>query len=284
MNIYLSIGIIAITLGTILMTQIIGDGKLVVLGAIIYALGLFWMTKGSLFSSKKDQSELIEKFNEFKEELAAIKGEVMNKDSLDKIEKIEHEFDEWAETFVRNIEGRKVEREKNKILLKEKEINLSKKWRHIYQYAFELIKQILTAYYKKAKDNIAVLLPELPHNLFGKEAKSFKGSVVFSESAAWVIRLVTGELEILEDSIPIIMIYFYFAKSPGENVRELVEKEGYTGKVVILSFDLENESLNLMNSDRDLKIANRYSISADNYKNSLKDLFTALIEFQIINL
>ncbi|MEK7749498.1 MAG: hypothetical protein AAB277_00795, partial [Planctomycetota bacterium] len=244
------IGIFAIALGTLFMTQIIQNEKLIVIGGIINAVGLFLMTKGSLVSSKKDKSEIIEKIKGFREEMTIMKGAITNKDSLNEIGKIELEFNEWAETFVGNIESKKVEQEKSEILLKEKEINLSKKWRHIYQYAFELIQQMLTAYNQKAKNKIEFILPELPYNLFDKEAESFKSSIIFSDTTAWTITLqITKPYK--EDTIPSIWIGFYFVKSPGNNVRKVAEKYFYADKHLSLSFDLEDESFRIGESTSD---------------------------------
>ncbi|MCE5251986.1 hypothetical protein LLG96_17420 [bacterium] len=285
MNRYIYIGTFVIALGTLLMAQIFENEKLIVIGGIINAVGLFLMTKGSLISSKKDKSEIVEKIKGFREEMTEMKGTITNKESLNKIDKIEHEFNEWAEAFIGNIESKKVEHEKSEIILKEKEINLSKKWMHIYQYTFELIPQMLKAYNQKAKNKIEFIIPELPKNLFDKEVESFKSSIIFSESTAWTITLKIKK-PYKEDKIPSIMINFHFVNSPGENVRIVAERD-FPKEFLFLSFDLKNKYFDIYENDSNINfgdIKSRYSISNDNYKNSIKDLFTALIEFQIVNL
>jgi hypothetical protein len=267
------------------MTQIIENGSLIVLGAIINAAGLFLMTKGSLVSSKKDKSDIIDKLKGFREEMTVIKGTITNKESLSILKNIEQEFNEWAETFVGNIESKKVEQQKSDILLKEKELNLSRQWRHIYQYIFEVIQQMLTAYNQKTKNKIDFILPELPYNLFGNEAELFKGSIIFGDSTGWTIVLsITKPYK--EDEIPSMLIHFYFVESSGKNVREAVEK-GHGGKLLLLAFDPRRECLRTRQGDPNVylgKIESEYSISVDKYKTSIKELFTALIEFQIVNL
>ena len=112
-NKYVIIGISAIAFGTLLMTGLIKDPKLVVLGVIINAIGLFVMTVGSLISSKKDKSEIIEKISGFREEISTVKSSIASRESLHDVEKIENEFNEWAESFVGNFESKAIERQKS---------------------------------------------------------------------------------------------------------------------------------------------------------------------------
>jgi hypothetical protein len=288
LNIYMSIGIFTIALGTFLMSQMIDNKNLIILGAITNTIGLFLMTKGSLISSKKDKSEIIEKIKGFREEILLVKNtESSNEsnESLDKIGKIESEFNEWADNFLGDIESRKVEQLKSDILIKEKEINLSKKWRHIYQYFFETIKQMLSAYNEKAKIKIEFTLPELPDSLFDKEAESFKSVIIFDDINAWTITLSILK-PLKEDVIPNIVMYFFSVESAGNNVREYLSR-GYGGKLIVLVFDAKDESFRVHWGDSNFHIRNietTYSISMDGYKTSIKELVKALIEFQIINL
>jgi hypothetical protein len=101
-------------------------------------LGLFALTAGSLLSSRKDKADIMDKIKRFREEIIAAKNAMPIGESAREVEKIENEFSEWAEGFIGEIEGKVVERQITDILLKETEINLSKKWRHLYHYVFEV--------------------------------------------------------------------------------------------------------------------------------------------------
>ncbi|MDO8786136.1 MAG: hypothetical protein Q7J12_07960, partial [Syntrophales bacterium] len=189
MNKYTIIGIIAIALGTLLMTQLIENRQLIIVGVIINAIGIFLMTKGSSLSTQKDKTEIINKIKGFREEIGVIKNNITNVESLEKIEKIKNEFNEWADNFVSDIESKRVEQQKSEVLLKEKEINLSKKWKHIYQYPFEVIDYMLKAYNQRTGKRIEYIIPELPNNLYDKDAESFKSLIVFNNDTVWTITL-----------------------------------------------------------------------------------------------
>lgn len=238
------------------------------------------MTKGSSISSNKDKSEIIEKIKGFREEIGVMKSGITDRESLNKIEIIENEFNEWAGNFVSDFENKKVEQQKSEILLKEKEIKLSKKWRHIYQYTFEVIQQMLTAYNQRAKNKIEFISPALPHNLFDKDAESFKSFVTFNNNTVWRITLQIKK-PYKKDEIPNIFIDCFFGDSARKRAKEGLR--GSTG--MILNIDLETECLRVydyFSNEYFGEVKDKYSISADNYKTSIKDLFTTLIEHQII--
>jgi hypothetical protein len=286
MNKYIKIGSITIALGTLLMTQLIGDQKLmIVIGAIINALGLYLMTKGSIISGTEDKKEIINIISGFREEIKIMKNEISNEDSLDKLIKIENEFDEWAESFTSNIEIKKIEQQKIDTILREKEIILSKDWKHIYQYFFETIKLMVEAYNQRVKNKIELIMPPLPNNLYGNEAELFRTMIVFSENIIWTITLFISK-PYERDKIPDIKIKYLFGEH-GMSAREMAEKDSSTWSYLMLIFHLKDNSILLGKGDQnqyfgDLK--DSYSINSDNYKTSIKELITTLFEYQIINL
>lgn len=282
MNKYTIIGIFAITVGTLLMTQLIKDQRLIIVGGVINAFGIFLMTKGSSISSNKDKSEIIEKFQGFREEISVMKSGITDRESLNKIEIIENEFNEWAGNFVSDFESKKVDQQKSEILLREKEIKLSKKWRHIYLYTFEVIQQMLTAYNQRAKNKIEFILPALPHNLFDKDAESFKSLIIFDDNTVWRITLQIKR-PYKKDEIPNIHINCFFGD---DKARKHAEEISFPGDgLLLLIIDLETECLSVHVHFSNVyigEVKDEYSISTDSYKTSIKDLFTTLIEHQII--
>jgi len=285
MNKYTIIGIIAIALGTLLITQLIKNQQLIVVGVIINAIGIFLMAKGSSLSTKKDKSEIIDKIKGFREEIGVMKNNITNIESLEKIEEIQNEFNEWADNFVSDIESKRVEQQKSEVLRKEKEIKLSKKWRHIYQYAFEMIDNMLEAYNQRTGKRIECIIPELPNNLYDKDAESFKSLIVFNNDTVWTITFQIIK-PYKKEEIPNIVIHFFFGESWGYSARKRAEK-GPSREFLLLDINLAGKCFHPAKSDLNLYVGDvkdTYSISADNYKTSIKDLFTTLFEYQIINL
>ena len=104
MNRYVIIGIAAIAIGTIVMTGFAQNPAWMIFGGIINGLGLFVMTGGTLFSSRKDKAEILEKILGFREEIGAVKKAIPDGESRDAVEKIETEFSEWAGTLLTNMD------------------------------------------------------------------------------------------------------------------------------------------------------------------------------------
>jgi hypothetical protein len=61
MNRYVIIGIVAIAIGTIVMTGLSNKPAWMIFGGVINGLGLFVMTAGVLNSSKKDKAEIVDR-------------------------------------------------------------------------------------------------------------------------------------------------------------------------------------------------------------------------------
>ena len=206
MIIYIIIGSLLTIVGYLLIL-IYGNRKIfIVCGIIINAIGLCFFAVGPMIGANKDKAEIIEKIGEFRNEIGTIKKTITNEDSLKKIDKVENEFNQWADYFVRNIEGKKVEQKKANIILNEKEINLSNKWRYVYQCVFETIDNIGEAYNKRAKNKMEIKIPSLPYNLFSKESMLFKGMIFFSNDVVWTIELSIAK-PYEEEKVPSINIY-----------------------------------------------------------------------------
>lgn len=285
MNKYTFTGIFSIALGTFFLTQIIKSNKFIILGVVINTFGLFLMAKGTLLSGKKDKNEIIKKFNEFRKEIKIIKGSTTNIESLHKIDEIENEFDEWAEAFVGDFESKKVELAKNEILLKEREIKLTKEWRHIYQYIIETIRGMLVAYNQKSINKIEFNLPEIPNDLFGKEIELFEGFIIFNEKVGWKISLSINK-PYDDDDLPDFWIRFYFQNPSKGNITESI-KGFESSKVLVLSINPNKKILSFWENNYNIRVGDHkreYSISKNEYKTPIKDLFKTLIEYQIINL
>lgn len=287
MNKYVIIGIAAIAIGTIVMTGLFKDPAWMIVGGVINALGIFTMTVGSLNNSKKDKAEIIHKIQGFREEIGAVKKTIPNREQLIAVERIENEFTEWAGTFVTNMESKIVERQKGDILLRENEINLSKKWRHVYEYFFETLNNMLAAYNQKSDKKIEFTIPGLPSDLFGQDAQSFTSIIVFDHSSAWTIVLQIIR-PIRYEKIPNIVIGFHYSKSSDKSAMTLAQASGGASRLfLLLENDPERERIKPHFSDSNMQVGDikhYYSIKQSDYKSSIKELLTTLIEYQLIGL
>lgn len=287
MNRYVIIGIVAIATGTIVMTGLSQKPAWMIFGGVINGLGLFIMTAGTLISSRKDKAEIMDRIRGFRDEIGEVKKAMPNGESLDAVERIENELSEWAETFVTNIDSKIVERQKGDILVKENEINISRKWRPVYEYFFETLRQMLTAYNQKADNKIEFTIPYLPSNIFSEESKSFSSIIVFNHCSAWAISLKI-EKPLKNEVIPNINIYFYHSESAGESAKSLAQENmrGYVG-FLILATDPKEERIQPIVSDSNTHVGDLntfYSIKPSEFKSAIRDLLTILIEYHLVSL
>lgn len=283
MNKYTVFGIFVIALGTLLITGLFKHPILTVLGVIINAIGLLVMTIGSSISDKKDKSEIIEKISIFKEEINKIKKSSTNEEALNSVKKVENEFNEWAEEFVGNLESKSIKRQKDEILLKETEIDVSNKWRYIYQYVFEVIRQMLEAYNEKANKKIEFTIPALPINLFGEDAEALKCLIIFNENKVWRIGLGKVSPHKREKYTPTIDIRFFI----GDKAIDHSQYNSSDSSSIFLHLDIEDEKISVNTLFLNIligKLKNTYSIKANEYKESIKELFITLIEYELSNL
>lgn len=207
MNRYVILGILFVVVGTFLMTQIVTDERLIILGVILNGFGILFMTKGSSIGSNMAKEEIIDGINHFRQEIQAVKQKTAEGESLQKIDALENEFNEWAADFLMNFEARQVAKKKSAILLNEKEIQLSKQWKHIYEYLLNTIQNMVLAYNEKSESRIEFNLPAIPINLFNKEAESYRGWLIFDDNNAWVITLQIVR-PYNRDEIPNVVINF----------------------------------------------------------------------------
>lgn len=286
MNRYVIIGIVAIAIGTIVMTGLAQKPAWMIVGGVINGLGLFVMTAGSLISGRKDKAEIMDRIRGFREEIGAVKKAIPIGESLEAVERIENEFSEWAGTFVTNLESKIIKRQKGDILLRESEINLNRKWRHVYEYVIETLRQMLTAYNQKADNKIEFTIPDLPSDLFGEEAQSFRSIIAFDHGSAWAITLQIVR-PYKKEEIPNIVVRFYRSESSDQSAKTLAQVGGGRCLFLILSTDPTEERIKLNTDRSDMQIGDiktYYSIKASDYKSDLRELLTTLIEYQLVSL
>ena len=160
---------------------------------------------------------------------------------------------------------------------------MSKKWIYIYQYVLETIRLIIEAYNQKVQNKIDMDIPKLPDNLFGEDAKSFKGMIVFSEKVIWTITMMVIR-PIKEDRIPNIDINYFFRERYDKDARVGGESEVVKGRLSII-VDIEKETIKFITGTVDQyygNLKNSYPIGEEVYKDSIRDIMTILFEYQIV--
>ncbi len=284
MNKYLALGIILIVVGTFCMSQVTTYGSLIILGVVLNGLGILSMTKGSSITSDKSKTEIIDRINHFREEIKRAKEKSGSSESLKGIEIYENEFNEWADDFLKNVESRQIAKKKSEILLREKEIKLSKQWRHIYEYLMEVIYHMIVAFNKKSTSMVEFIFSELPRNLFTEETESYRGCLIFDDNNAWTIKFQIKR-PYKCDGIPSVVLNFFHGEHVGQRVRERVER--FSSGFLLLSFNLDKKCIELHKIDSNLYVGDvkdSYSIERNKYKDEIKELFKTLIEYQLISL
>ena len=282
---YNIIGVIFIAVGTLFMTQLIKDERLILLGVIFNVIGIFCMAKSTYVSSEKSTKEIIDKVSEFRKEINIAKNTKNTVQSSEKIEQVQDEFEKWAEEFIINIESKKIDINKSEIIIKEKEIRLSQEWRHIYEYVFEVVKNMLIAVNNKSKYNIEYKFPKPPNNLFNEEAKNYKAHIIFNKNDAWVIKMQIYR-PYKNDEIPNIVIHFYQRDIYNQTIEEFL-KTGTGSKFILLDISIDNKCIEIRKSDSNQYIGDiydSYSIKASKYKNEIYNLFRVLIEYKLTSL
>jgi len=276
-----------IVIGTSLMTGLASRPPFLILGGVTNGVGLLVMAVGSLVNSKRDKSEVIDRIASFHEELIKAKSLLDTNTSLREVERVENEFYGWAESLLNNIESKKIEMQKNEVLFKETELKLSARWQPMYQYAFETLRQMLAAYNEKACAAILFTIPEPPSNLFGQEAETFKAFIEFDTTAAWELHLgVTKPYK--ADVLPSILVLYYLGGSLDDPAIDRARKGvGHCGECLLLGIDPKKERIRVDTVSRDFYVGDvkdNYSIRDNDYKSSIRELLTVLVEHQLVGL
>ena len=146
---------------------------------------------------------------------------------------------------------------------------------------------MLTAYNERTDNKIEFTIPDIPFNLFGLEAESFKSIIAFDKNNAWAI-----DLQIVRpyktEEIPNIILKFVRSESSGKNAKEMAQANwGGVRSFLLLIADPKEERIKPNTSDLNMYVGNikdYYSIKPSDYKSAMRELFTTLIEYQLVSL
>lgn len=249
-----------------------------ILGILVLAVGTglsaYLINLSTVLSSKDSQKEVLNKIEETRQQIVDAKG-APNVDRKE-IEKIEDEFNSWADDFVKNKELKKLELEKEDINTKGNRIALNAKWKPHLDAFFSSIKNILDAYNKRTGDNINYNIPQLPDNLFDPAAVEYQATITFRPDIKWSISL-TPAAPLADDPMPSLKISIYdsIGNYPQDKIGIAIiddTKFNQDSRVLIMKHD--NNRFNMNNIHR------TYNINEDAFKVLAKDL----LESQLLQL
>ena len=182
-----------------------------------------------------------------------------------RIDAIEQDFREWADSFVVSRSSKKLGFDKKKIELLDAELSISRKWRPLFQQWIDTILKIAEAYNLTSKtDFIDTQAISLQENLYAKMDPH--PTIKFGGKATWLFDVVTRKPVVIDDT-PVFVIAF--------------SHEGkYTGEVAFTpKQDDISVNLRLIEMPTPREIKKNYNLT-DN--SGITEAFKALVETQIL--
>lgn len=167
-----------------------------ILGIAIIGIGTLLTYYGSSLSSNKDKKEIIEKLDNFNQNIEKIKTENIPKsEKTEKLNKIKSEFDSWAEQFMKNIDEKKIALVKNEVSISEQKVQLNNHWRYLYVNFFTSLSKMVNAYNRVNAESTILFKenPDLPNNIYNAKIDKFKVIVQFNTKIYWTIFLRVTE-------------------------------------------------------------------------------------------
>ena len=107
-----------------------------------------------------------------------------------KLARIEEDFSRWASNFIAQRDIKKSELERSRLEERQKELEISRVYRNVFQYAVEVIRASITAYNSKAGTHFQLAIPDLPLNLYDvRDRPWIIGTLDFGGGAKWTVRI-----------------------------------------------------------------------------------------------
>jgi len=161
-----------------------------ILGALFTVAGAIIAYVVNSYESTRHKMEMIQRIDDFKNELQTIKSETISIESTEKIKLIENEFNNWAKEFNDNYVQKKLELATSNLDYQKIKIELSKDYRYIYEAFLRILKMLVTAYNTSNASKIEILKDmDLPYNFYSKEAVEFYWKIKFTNRHFWYVLL-----------------------------------------------------------------------------------------------
>lgn len=246
-------------------------------------LGTYLMYVGSGQSSAASQKELMDKIEETRQEIAEAKDST-NPDKQE-IEKIENEFNSWANEFVKNKDLKKLELEKENINTEGSRIALSAKWKPQLDTFLSSIRNIIDAYNRQAGASITYDINKLPENIFDPSAEEYEAKIIFKPDIIWLINIAPASA-LAEKQMPSLTVSIFDQKTKNyKDISSMLNTKDVFGILIrddstfnpnpiILIVKHKNDRYSMKN------IPQEYEVKDDTFKELAKDL----VESQLLQL
>jgi hypothetical protein len=98
---------------------------------------------------------------------------------------IEKDFSNWASNFIRNRDLKKLELDRQQLEARTTEMEISTKYRPLFQYAVDCLRGIINAYNEKAGSKFKAEFHDLPSNLYPHDNLIFNAGTIDFGDANW---------------------------------------------------------------------------------------------------
>jgi hypothetical protein len=221
-----------------------------------------------------DKNELIEKIDGFKNKLEDIKSLSSDPGIQKKINALESEFDIWAKSLDPKLEAKKLEIQSRDLQLEKIKIDLSRQYRNMYVFFFDVLNNLISSYNKNHSAKIEIIQEDkVPLNLYSLEAIEFREIIKFNENQYWHFQLDPHE-PLKENKLPRI----------GLHVKEKGNPEilYMLGVHLAISIELERKEVQVKNDYGFFrKVDFIYDKNPGNYQETFRDILRQAFEYQL---
>jgi hypothetical protein len=139
-----------------------------------------------------------------------------------KLANIEQDFSRWASNFIKERDLKKSELERTKLEERNKELEISRSYRKVFQEVIDILRAAVKAYNASAETNFDVQLPDLPVNLYDIHDQPTEiGNVKFRDGTRWRVRL-WSERPVHETRLPHLDLVIEDAAFAGNDVVQIM--------------------------------------------------------------
>jgi hypothetical protein len=107
------------------------------------------------------------------------------------LDDIDRNFSTWASNFIKDRDLKKLTLERQQLDARAAEIELSKKYRPIFQRMIDAIRAAIAAYNAETRSDFKTDLHDLPSNLYVSRPEFDLGTVTFTPDTKWTVSFFT---------------------------------------------------------------------------------------------
>ena len=253
----------------------------IISGIILIIVGTFLAVFGSILQGEKSASADFlsqqQQYENLAQKIDSLKQKRADHITTKQIAEIQKEFMEWIDSGSLEEGNKRHELQSKIVEMEQKHADLSEKWRHVYEYFYQVLETTLQEYNSAGITNAVYEIPELPSNLFSTEGSNYTVKVTFSTGKEWHIR---HNVSNNQDSSTLPKIIFQFGEhgdSPMRfklwitmilNVKQNRMRIKKAGPMVAVLEDIPSQ----------------ISIRSYRYRSIFRELTRSLIEYELMRM